>query len=126
MKETSAGIAHPYQNRLLFGSPRFFPKPTNGTEVSVLPRWTGAARIETSGVGPLPLLFVNKQIYSEVFSLIDSRVTKVIIGPYSIQYGSEDPNLRWDLAYPLLRNRPHLLKHVKHVEVFLPWLRKDL
>lgn len=75
--------------------------------------------------GPLPLLLANKQIHDEVSSIIDSQVNEVAIGPYGLQYADEDPRVRWEHAYRLLRNRPHLIKNVKSVKVYLPWLRQD-
>lgn len=105
---------------------RAFPERVPGIEVSVLPGWNGNSRIKTLGIGSLPLLLVSKQINSEVSSLVDCQVSVLSIGPYGVQYVNEDPNLRWDLTYPQLRNRPYLLKNVQKLEVFLPWLRRDL
>lgn len=91
----------------------------------MLPGWSGPGKIKTSGLGPLPLLLVNKQIHDEVSSIIDAEVIELSIGPYGLQYADEDPNERWECAYRLLRNRPHLMKNVKTVKVYLPWLRQD-
>jgi len=96
-----------------------------GVEVAVLPRWQGHAQITTLGLRNLPLLLVNKQIHSEICSLVDSLVSEVTIGPYGVQFSNEDPNVRWEMAYELLLRRPYLLKNVKHVKISLPWLRTD-
>lgn len=99
---------------------------TNDIEINVLPRWSGQVKVRVVGIKSLPLLFVNRQISVEVTSLIDSMVSKVTIGPHGIQFANEDPNVRWDMAYQVLRNRPYLMKSIRTVEVTLPWLRADL
>jgi hypothetical protein len=76
--------------------------------------------MRTDGIGPLPLLFVNKQIYKEVSSLVYSMLESVSIGGYLIQRPDEDPNVRWSVAYTLLRNQPSLLKYTKKVNIFMP------
>lgn len=77
--------------------------------VSVFPRWHGPGVMCTNGIGPLPLLFANKQIYGEVSSLVFSQVDSVSIGGYMVQRQDEDPNIRWAVGYSLLNRRPSLL-----------------
>lgn len=125
-QNTQSGIRILPPQRFNFISSHAIPRVLSGLQVSVLPGWTGPGRIKTLGIGPLPLLFVNKQIHDEVSSLVDSKVEEVIIGPYGLQYADEDPNVRWELAYAYLKNRPHLRKHAKNIKVFLPWLQRHL
>jgi hypothetical protein len=98
------------------------PRPSKPSSfgVSVFPRWSGPGLMRTDGIGPLPLLFVNKQIYTEVSSLVYSMLDSVSIGGYLIQRPDEDPNIRWEVAYSLLRKQPSLLKYTKKVKIFMP------
>lgn len=109
----------------IFGTTRFSPPNSEGFTVTVLPQWNGNGSLRFEGIGSLPLLFVNKQIFDEVSSLLHSKVEEVTIGPYGIQYSNEDANIRWAYAYALLRRHPYLLKHTKNISVYLPWLRRD-
>lgn len=73
-----------------------------------------------NGIGALPLLFTNKQIFKEVQTFVDSLVDEVCIGGYILQYPNEDPNTRWSLVYSLLDKRPNLLAFAKNVKINLP------
>jgi hypothetical protein len=120
------GRAKAPAQRIIFGTTRFSNAPQKGFKISVLPQWCGVGSIRTEGIGSLPLLFVNKQTYNEVSSLVYSKVEEVSIGPYGLQYNDEDPNVRWAYAYALLKKRPHLQRLTKNVKIYLPWLRHDL
>ncbi|KAE8450461.1 hypothetical protein EG329_006537 [Mollisiaceae sp. DMI_Dod_QoI] len=96
------------------------PSKTSGITVSILPRWSGLGCLRMNGIGALPLLFVNKQLYKETLSFIDSMVDELCIGGYILQYPKEDPNIRWRLVYSLLDKRPNLQRFVKNVKVVLP------
>ncbi|CZR63326.1 uncharacterized protein PAC_13223 [Phialocephala subalpina] len=93
---------------------------SSGITISVLPKWSGPCCLKMNGIGALPLLFVNKQLYKEVQSFVDSMVDEVSIGGYILQYPNEDPNLRWALAYSLLDKRPNILSFVKNIKINLP------
>jgi len=101
------------------GWPHRSPKPSSFT-LSVFPRWSGPGVMHTNGIGPLPLLFVNKQIYKEVSSLVYSMLDSVSIGGYLIQRPDEDPNIRWSVAYSILKKQPSLLKYTKKVTIHMP------
>jgi len=77
-------------------------------------------------IGSIPLLFVNKQVYEELSSLIYSRVDSVCIGGYILQYRNEDPSARWNCAYSLVRKQPNLQKFTREVTIRLPSAREDL
>lgn len=77
--------------------------------ISVLPRWSGSGQLRVTGVGPLPILFLNKKLHGEVSSLVYSTVNEVSIGGYILQYPQEDPTTRWRIAYDLLEKVPHIL-----------------
>ena len=94
--------------------------------ISVLPRWQGPGRLRMNGIGPLPLLFVNKRTHNELSSLVYAMVSQVSIGGYIIQYRDEDPNVRWNVAHSLIQQRPNILAYVKNVKVSLPYVRNDL
>ncbi|KUJ07061.1 uncharacterized protein LY89DRAFT_743386 [Mollisia scopiformis] len=92
----------------------------SGITVSILPRWNGPGNLRMSGIGTLPLLFVNKQLHDEVLSFVDSLVEELSIGGYILQYPNEDPRLRWNLVYSLLANRPTLQRFAPSIKVSLP------
>jgi hypothetical protein len=94
--------------------------------ISVLPRWQGPGRFRMNGIGPLPLLFVNKKTHSELSSLVYSMISQVSIGGYIMQYRDEDPNIRWNVAHSLIQQRPNIPAYVKRVKVSLPYVRNDL
>jgi hypothetical protein len=79
-----------------------------------------------NGIGPLPLLFVNKKTYYELSSLVYAMISHVSIGGYIIQYRDEDPNVRWNVAHSLIQKRPNIAAFVKNVKVSLPYVRNDL
>lgn len=92
----------------------------NGLTVSVLPKWNGPGCLRLEGVRALPLLFVNKQLYHEVLSYVDSMVDELSIGGYILQFPNEDPRTRWRLVYSMLEKRPSLRRFVQDVKVSLP------
>jgi hypothetical protein len=96
------------------------PSKTTYLNVAVSPRWHGPGVMRVNGIGPLPLLFVNKQIYQEISSLVFSKLETVSIGGYLIQRPHEDPNIRWAVAYSLLNRQPSLLKFTRKIEIHLP------
>lgn len=95
-------------------------------KVSVFPRWHGPGVMRTNGIGPLPLLFANKQIYGELSSLAFSRLDIVSIGGYQVQRQDEDPNIRWAVGYSLLNRQPSILKFSKKVKIELPRVSYDI
>ena len=98
----------------------------NDLTISVIPRWQGPGEFRMNGIGPLPLLFVNKKTYNELSSLVYATISEVSIGGYIIQYPDEDPNVRWNVAYSLIKQRPNILAYVKKVKVSLPYVRNDV
>lgn len=99
-------------------SPSSKSKPTRLT-VSVLPKWSGPGCLRMDGISALPLLFVNKQLHNEVLSYVDAMVDELSIGGYILQYPNEDPRIRWQLVYSLLKNRPSL-QFARSIRVTLP------
>ena len=59
-----------------------------GFTVTVYPRWHGPGSISMDGIGSIPLLFVCKQIYKDLSSLICSMVDKICIGGYILRHVS--------------------------------------
>jgi hypothetical protein len=76
--------------------------------------------LKLSNIGPLPLLFTNKQIFTEVYSLIYARVEHVSLGPGISQYLDDDPEERWKFAYSLVDQQPYVQKMAKTIEITLP------
>lgn len=101
------------------------PSEIRSFSVSVFPRWNGPGVMRTDGINPLPLLFVNKQIYEEVTSLVYSKLENVTFGGYPVQRPDEDPNIRWAVAYSLMSHHPTLLQFTGKVKVHLPTVSED-
>lgn len=76
--------------------------------------------LKLRGIGPLPLLAVNKQAYAEVYSLIYALVDAVTIGHSVPQYLDEDTNEWWNSGFALLKQIPDITKRAKNLRVFLP------
>ena len=76
--------------------------------------------LKLSNIGPLPLLFTNKQIFAEVSSLLYGRVEHVSIDEQVGVWLDDDASSRWEFAYSLLQGRADLMKVVKSVEITLP------
>lgn len=95
-------------------------------DLAVLPRWDGPGKEKLEGIGPLPVLFVNRQTYKEVHWLLCAMIKNVSIGGYLLQYAGEDASARWEHAYNLLRKWPALNALVKEVTVTLPYVKEDL
>jgi hypothetical protein len=100
--------------------------PLSGLQYVALPRWSGPGLLRLEGIGALPCLFTNKQIYREISSLLHSMVQNVSIGGYVLQCPGEDPSVRWECAYSLMRNRADILQFVKRVTVMLPCIREGV
>jgi hypothetical protein len=108
-------------------TPRFQTEAgKKGFTITALPQWNGPGCMRTEGIGPLPLLFVNRQIHKELSSLVYSKVEEISIGGYFLQFRNEDPSPRWDVAYSLLKQHPDLQKFTKNVKIILPHTRDDL
>ncbi|KAF4629949.1 hypothetical protein G7Y89_g8192 [Cudoniella acicularis] len=101
------------------------PKTRNVT-VSIFPRWHDPIFMRTEGLGPLPLLFVNKQIYKELSYLIYSNLDQVSIGGYPLNFPNENPNHRWALVYSRLEKLPGVLKRTRKVKVSMPYFHVNL
>jgi hypothetical protein len=100
-------------------------RPAKGILLSILPQWHGPARMRIDGIGPLALLFVNKQIYNELASLVYCRVENLRIGGYIMQHPNDDPTLRFQPLYPLLLN-PYICRFTRSIKLKLPSTRDDL
>lgn len=93
---------------------------------AIFPRWNGPVLMRVEGLAALPLLFANKQVYSELSFLVFSKLDRVSIGGYPLQYPDENPDIRWKLAYSHLEKQPGLLKFTRNVTVSMPCMREDL
>ncbi|KAG9238492.1 hypothetical protein BJ875DRAFT_40312 [Amylocarpus encephaloides] len=103
-----------------------FINGVSNVTISAFPRWSGPGVMRLAGLGPLSLLFTNKQIHSELLSLVYSQVDQVVIGGYIIQHPDEDPNARWQIAYSMLDKQPLIMKLAESVKIHMPCLRLDL
>jgi hypothetical protein len=93
------------------------PLPLTATIYSPSPN---SGHLKLSSIGPLPLLFLNKQTFTEVCSLIYARVEHVSLGPGISQYLDDDVEERWKFAYRLVEKRPYIMKMAKSIEITLP------
>lgn len=81
--------------------------------------------MQFNGIGYLPVLFVNKQIYNEVSTLLYWQAESLTLGGYTLQYRDENPGGRWRAMFSALERRPGLLTSVREVTIKLPSTRED-
>jgi len=98
----------------------------SGLTVAVHSRRSGNGYLKLDGIGPLPLMIVNKQTYNEVSSLVYALVEHVTMGSNISLYLDEDPNERWKFAYSLVEKRPYIQMLAKSVKVILPRTPDDV
>jgi hypothetical protein len=98
----------------------------SGLTVSVHSRRSGNGYLKLEGIGPLPLMVVNRQTFNEVSSLVYALVEHVSIGSNISLYLDENPNERWKFAYSLMEKRPYMQRLAKSVKVVLPRTPDDV
>ncbi len=113
-------------NSLRGKTSRIKSKASNAFIIHVQPKWQGRSKMCLDGLGRLPLLFTNKQIYNELSTLIYSSACQVFIGGYILQHPDEDPSFRWSCAFLRLEEHPIIQKFTRSVKITLPHIRNDL
>jgi hypothetical protein len=98
---------------------------TKDRELSIQPRWNGPVRIRMSGIGSLPLIWVNKRTNYELASLVYSKVESVRIGGYILRHPNENPTLIFNQINATLMN-PHIRQFAQNIKLKLPSTREDL
>jgi hypothetical protein len=93
------------------------PLPLTATIYSPSP---DTGHIKLSNIGPLPLLFLNKQTFTEISFLLYAQVEHISLGPGISQYLDDDPEERWKCAYSLVERQPYLQRMAKTIEITLP------